>query len=97
MGVYYSFNPEIHYNKVKEFINKEKLEYSEYRDEGASRNVIEILNYPNVGYLLFYYEKINNLIAHSSYDLEVIEILKNLSCFSRCEIESDNDEFTIPS
>jgi hypothetical protein len=58
MGVFYSFNPRIHYNKVKEFLKKENLEYSEYKDNNNTRNVIEVLNYPNVNYLLFYYEKI---------------------------------------
>jgi hypothetical protein len=65
-------------------------------DNGDTRNVIEVQNYPNVDYLLFYYTSINNLVAHSSHDLEVIKILEKLSKFSNCEIESDNDEFIIP-
>ena len=47
-------------------------------------------------YLLFYYTSIDNLVAHSSHDLEVINILEKLSKFSNCEIDSDNDEFIIP-
>jgi hypothetical protein len=96
MGVFYSFNPRIHYNKVKEFLKKENLEYSEYKDNNNTRNVIEVLNYPNVNYLLFYYEKINNLVAHSSHDLAVIDFFKKISDFLKCEIESDNDEFIVP-
>ena len=47
-------------------------------------------------YLLFYYTSIDNLVAHSSHDLEVITILEKLSKYSNCEIDSDNDEFIIP-
>jgi hypothetical protein len=96
MGVFYSFSPNIHYNKVKEFLKNENLEHTEYKDNGDTRNVIEIQNYPSVNYLLFYYTSIDNLVAHSSHDLEVITILEKLSKYSNCEIDSDNDEFIIP-
>lgn len=96
MGVFYSFSPNIHYNKIKDFLKNETLEHTEYKDNGDTRNVIEVQNTPNVCYLLFYYESIDNLVAHSSHDLEVINILEKLSKFSNCEIDSDNDEFIIP-
>lgn len=97
MGVFYSFSPNLHYNKVKEYFKNENIEYTEYKDNDDTRNVIEVQNYPNVDYLLFYYTNIDNLVAHSSHDLDVIIILQNLSIFTNCEVESDNDEFIIPS
>ena len=96
MGVYYSFSPNLNYKQVKDFLKNENLEHTEYKDNGDTRNVIEIQNYPNVDYLLFYYTNIDNLVAHSSHDLEVIKILERLSRDTNCEIDSDNDEFIVP-
>ena len=97
MGVYYAFSPDINYKMVKEFLEFEKLEHLEYKDDGdSSRNIIEVINLLNVDYLLFYYRDTDSLVAHSSHDLEVIAILEKLSKYSNCEIDSDNDEFVIP-
>ena len=96
MGVYYSFSPNLNYKQVKDFLKNENLEHTEYKDNGDTRNVIEIQDYLNVDYLLFYYTNIDNLVAHSSHDLEVIKILEKLSRDTNCEIDSDNDEFIIP-
>ena len=96
MGVFYSFSPNLNYNNVKDFLINENLDHSEYKDNGDTRNVIEVQNYPNVDYLLFYYTNVDNLLAHSSHDLEVIKILEKLSNYTNCEIDSDNDEFIIP-
>ena len=94
MGVYYSFSPNLNYKQVKDFLKNENLEHTEYKDNGDTRNIIEIQNHPN--YLLFYYTTIDNLVAHSSHDLEVLKILEKLSRDTNCEIDSDNDEFIIP-
>ena len=96
MGVYYSFSPNLNYKQVKDFLKNENLEHTEYKDNGDTRNIIEIQNRPNVDYLLFYYTTIDNLVAHSSHDLEVLKILEKLSRDTNCEIDSDNDEFIIP-
>ena len=96
MGVYYAFSPDINYKMVKEFLEFEKLEHLEYKDDGdSSRNIIEVINLLNVDYLLFYYRDTDSLVAHSSHDLDVLKVLEKLSLFSKCEIESDNDEFTV--
>ena len=34
MGVYYSFSPNLNYKQVKDFLKNEKLEHTEYKDNG---------------------------------------------------------------
>ena len=90
MGVYYAFSPDLNYKMVKEFLEFEKLEHLEYKDDGdSSRNIIEVINLLNVDYLIFHYRDTDYLKAHSSHYLEVIKVLEKLSSFSKCEIESD--------
>jgi hypothetical protein len=57
--------------------------------------VIELKNLKDIDYLLFYYENENSLVAHSSHDLTVISLLKELKYKYNLKIESDDEEFSV--
>ena len=93
MGIFYTFSPKLTKVQLDEFLNDTDMEFDLYNED--QRMVVELRNLTNVDYLLFYYENENSLVAHSSHDRAVIEILKALKIKFNLTVNSDNDEFEV--
>ncbi len=93
MGVFYTFGPNLKKSQIDEFLNEKNLQFDLYKED--HRMVIELQNLEDIDYLLFYYENENSLVAHSSHDLKVIQILKELKDRYNLKVDSDNEEFEV--
>jgi hypothetical protein len=93
MGVFYTFSPKLKKSQVDEFLNAKNIQFDLYNED--HRMVIELQNLADIDYLLFYYENENSLVAHSSHDLSVIQILNELKDRFNLKIDSDNEEFEV--
>ena len=93
MGVFYTFSPKLKKSQVDEFLNENDIHFDLYAED--HRMVIELKNLKDIDYLLFYYENENSLVAHSSHDLAVISLLKELKYKYNLKIESDDEEFSV--